>query len=58
MGSDGTSIKLTISFFYCDRMPRQTRIDAPGAHYHIIIREIERKNIFNDDSDRDDFSSG
>ena len=39
-------------------MPRQARIDTPGALHHIIIRETERKKIFNDDSDRDDFSSG
>jgi len=36
-------------------MPRQARIDAPGALHHIIIRGIERKKIFQDDSDRDDF---
>ena len=36
-------------------MPRQARIDAPGALHHIIIRGIERKKIFKDDSDRDDF---
>ncbi|MCD6293746.1 MAG: transposase [Deltaproteobacteria bacterium] len=36
-------------------MLRQARIDAPGALHHIIIRGIERKKIFEDDSDRDDF---
>ena len=36
-------------------MPRQVRIDAPGALQHIIIREIERKAIFKKDTDRDDF---
>ena len=36
-------------------MPRQTRIDAPGALHHIIIRGIERKEIFYDDSDRNNF---
>ena len=36
-------------------MPRQARIDAPGALHHIIIRGIERKKIFTDDSDRNDF---
>ncbi|MCP4214538.1 MAG: hypothetical protein GY765_07765, partial [bacterium] len=30
-------------------MPRQSRIDAPGALHHIIIRGIERKAIFKDD---------
>jgi hypothetical protein len=33
-------------------MPRKTRIDAPGALHHIIVRGIERKKIFYDDGDR------
>ena len=36
-------------------MPRQSRIDAPGALHHIIIRGIERKAIFKDDADRTEF---
>jgi REP-associated tyrosine transposase len=36
-------------------MPRQARIDAPGALHHIIIRGIERRRIFTDDQDRDNF---
>jgi REP element-mobilizing transposase RayT len=36
-------------------MPRQARIDAPGALQHIIIRGIERRAIFETDTDRDDF---
>jgi len=36
-------------------MPRQARIDAPGALHHIICRGIERRPIFKDDSDRTDF---
>jgi putative transposase len=36
-------------------MPRQARIDAPGALHHIIIRGIERKTIFKDDADRANF---
>lgn len=36
-------------------MPRLARLDAPGVLHHIIIRGIERKNIFNDDKDRDNF---
>ena len=36
-------------------MPRQARIDAPGSLHHIIIRGIERKKIFGDDKDRDNF---
>ncbi|MBI4772997.1 MAG: transposase [Deltaproteobacteria bacterium] len=36
-------------------MPRQGRIDAPGALHHIIIRGIESRAIFEDDNDRADF---
>jgi putative transposase len=36
-------------------MPRKSRIDAPGALHHIIGRGIERRAIFRDDRDRDDF---
>jgi REP element-mobilizing transposase RayT len=36
-------------------MPRKARIDAPGAFHHIIGRGIERRKIYYEDSDRDDF---
>jgi putative transposase len=36
-------------------MPRKARIDAPGALHHIIVRGIERRKIFLDDADQDDF---
>ena len=36
-------------------MPRRSRIDAPGALHHIIARGIDRKRIFKDDADRDNF---
>ena len=36
-------------------MPRQSRIDAPGALHHVMIRGIERREIFRDDKDRDSF---
>ena len=36
-------------------MPRQARIDVPGALHHIIARGIERKRIFTDGVDRDNF---
>jgi putative transposase len=36
-------------------MPRQARIDAPGALHHIVIRGIEGRAIFEDDKDRRDF---
>jgi len=38
-------------------MPRKARIDAPGALHHIIARGIERRSIFDDDTDRDSFLS-
>lgn len=38
-------------------MPRSARLDAPGVLHHIIIRGIERRVIFKDDEDREDFLS-
>jgi hypothetical protein len=39
-------------------MPRNARIDAPGALHHLIVRGIERKEIFQNDADRDFLLSG
>jgi len=36
-------------------MPRIARLDTPGLLHHIMIRGIERRRIFNDDIDREDF---
>jgi REP element-mobilizing transposase RayT len=36
-------------------MPRSARLDAPGVLHHIIIRGIERRAIFKDDFDRENF---
>ncbi len=36
-------------------MPRQARIEEPGAVHHIIARGIERGKIFRDDNDCDSF---
>lgn len=36
-------------------MPRQSRIDASGALHHVIVRGIDRRKIFLDDTDRDRF---
>jgi REP-associated tyrosine transposase len=36
-------------------MPRLARLDAPGVLHHIMIRGIERRKIFRDTQDRDDF---
>jgi REP element-mobilizing transposase RayT len=36
-------------------MLRRARIDAPGAVHHIVVRGIERRKIFFDDSDRNNF---
>ena len=38
-------------------MPRKSRVDAPGALHHIIVRGIERTSIFRNDTDRNDFLS-
>ena len=35
-------------------MPRSARLDAAGVLHHIMIRGIERRNIFRDNPDRDD----
>lgn len=36
-------------------MPRQARIDFPGAIHHVIARGNERRVIFKDDDDRTEF---
>jgi putative transposase len=36
-------------------MPRLARLDAPGVLHHLMIRGIERRNIFWNDEDREDF---
>jgi hypothetical protein len=36
-------------------MPRKAGIDAPGEPHRIIVRGIERKAIFKDDTDRENF---
>ena len=36
-------------------MPRQARLDAPGALHHVMGRGIERTKIFQTDTDRTDF---
>ncbi|MBU0575911.1 MAG: transposase, partial [Proteobacteria bacterium] len=36
-------------------MPRKSRIDALGALHHIIARGIDRRQIFENDGDRDHF---
>ena len=36
-------------------MPRKSRVDAPGALNHIIVRGIERAKVFRNDTDRNDF---
>jgi putative transposase len=36
-------------------MPRHARLDAPGLLHHVIIRGIERKPIFEEDRDKEDF---
>ena len=36
-------------------MPKIARLDTPGLLHHIMIRGIERRRIFNDDKDRENF---
>jgi len=38
-------------------MPRKSRIDAPGAMHHIIVRGIDRQKLFKNDEDRNNFLS-
>ncbi len=59
MGIMGTSVLFIYLHNRCDRyidlIPRKARIDAPGTLHHIIIRGIERKAIFKDTADRENF---
>jgi hypothetical protein len=36
-------------------MPRQLRIEYPGAIYHVMSRGNRRQDIYLDDVDRQDF---
>jgi len=36
-------------------MPRQARLDAPGALHHVMGRGVEKTSIFRTDTDREDF---
>ena len=38
-------------------MRRQARLDAPGTLHHVMMRGIERVDIFSDDKDREHFLS-
>jgi len=38
-------------------MPRQPRLDTPGALHQVMERGIEGKKIFRKDGDREDFLS-
>jgi putative transposase len=47
-----------ISYLKTDKifiMPRSARLDAPGILHHVIIRGIERRKIFRDSGDRNNF---
>ena len=33
-------------------MPRQARLDVPGALHHIMVRGINKSAIFHDEQDR------
>ena len=36
-------------------MPRRARLDVPGTLHHVILRGIEKRQIFDDDLDREMF---
>lgn len=36
-------------------MPRQARLDAPETLHHVMVRGLERRSIFRDETDREDF---
>jgi REP element-mobilizing transposase RayT len=38
-------------------MPRHARIDIPGLLQHVIVRGIEKRSVFLDDQDREEFLS-
>ena len=38
-------------------MPRQARINAQGVLHHVMVRGIERRKIFKDDTDRENLIS-
>ena len=40
---------------YTGTMPRQPRLDTPGALHHVMARGIERKRIFKNRFDKEDF---
>ncbi len=38
-------------------MPRQARLDTSGILHYVMVRGIERRRIFREDEDREDFVS-
>ena len=36
-------------------MPRHERLNYPGCIYHVITRGIERRKLFRDNQDREEF---
>jgi len=36
-------------------MPRTARLDAPGVLHHVMIQGIERRKLFRNNKDREDF---
>lgn len=57
-GGRRSIIQLTVSCLFdvsSSNMPRQAPLDAAGVLHHVMIRGIERRNIFRSDRDRNDF---
>ena len=44
-----------MDWVYLSIMPQIAGLDAPGVIHYIIIRGIERRVIFRDDFDRENF---
>ncbi len=38
-------------------MPRRARMDAPVSLHHVIVRDIKKRKIVDDDQDRDNLFS-
>ena len=56
-GNDGVIYAFYI-FLICDKhifLPRKTRINVAGGLHYIIYRGIKRRQIFLNDTDRDNF---
>jgi REP element-mobilizing transposase RayT len=54
-GLSGNELTRPEIFLRINVMPRQARLDIPGALHHIMVRGINKTNIFDDDEDKAKF---